>query len=209
MNTITFRITGRSALMMCNNQTADPRNEYTKAIKELHTASRRKGADVESLLEKQSILRVKAGLYWNKELGLHLPAGNLRATFIDGAKIDRMGSHCSKYTMIAGPAKIKHPGSDDLEEIANDPRYRYDSIMKAGMVQVPTTRAIVPEWQCEFTINYAGNDKMTRADIIHFVEQAGNFIGVGASRKYGFGRFGVEVQDANGKYPKKEKSKAA
>ena len=206
MNSITFRITGRTALMMDNNQTADPRNPYAKRLKELHKASKRKGADVESLLEQMSILRVKAGLYWNKELGLHLPAANLRGAFIDGAKLDRMGANCKRYAVIAGPAKIIHDGPDDLDEIANDPRYRYDSLMKSGMVVVPTSRAIVPKWSCEFTINYAGNDKMSRDDIIHFVQQAGNFIGVGGSRGYGFGRFGVEVMDAKGKYPKQSKA---
>lgn len=204
MNSITFRITGRGPLMMDNNQTADPRNEYAKRLKELHKASKRKGADVDAILEKQSILRVKAGLYWNKELGLYIPAANLRAAFIDGAKLDRMGANCKRYAIIAGPAKLIHNGSDDLDELANDPRYRYDSIMKSGMVQVPTTRAIVPEWSCEFTINYSGNDKMNRDDIIHFVTQSGNFCGIGASRGYGFGRFSVEVQDAKGKYPKRK-----
>ena len=206
MKTITFRITGRTALMMDNNQTADPRNEYARRIKELHKASKRKGADVDSILEQQSILRVKAGLYWNKELGLHLPAANLRGTFIDGAKLDRMGANCKRYAVIAGPAKLIHDGSDDLEELANDPRYRYDSIMKTGMVQVPTTRAVVPSWSCEFSINYAGSDKMSRDDIIHYVTQAGLFCGIGGSRGYGFGRFDVEVMGANGKYPKKAKA---
>jgi hypothetical protein len=206
MNSITFRITGRTALMMDNNQTADPRNEYAKAIKELHKASKRKSADVDSILEKQSILRVKAGLYWNKEMGLYLPAANLRATFIDGAKLDRKGTDCKRYCVIAGPAKLIHDGPDDLDTIANDPRYRYDSIMKSGMVQVPTTRAIVPTWSCEFTINYAGSDKMSRSDIIHYVNQAGLYCGIGGSRGYGFGRFDVEVMGANGKYPKKAKA---
>ena len=47
MNSITFRITGRTALMMDNNQTADPRNQYAMRLKELHKASKSIGADVE------------------------------------------------------------------------------------------------------------------------------------------------------------------
>ncbi len=198
MKVMTFRITGRpdTPMMMHNNQTADPRNHYAKVLAELHTDYKRRGSDKAAILDKMAIQRVAAGLYWNDALGLHIPASNLRATVIDGAKLSRGGANCKRYVQVAGPARIKYKGPSNLEDIANDPRFRYDSIMKNGganAVQVPTTRAIIPEWECEFSLILIDNTKMTEKDLIKYVTDAGLYCGVGASRTHGFGRFTTEV----------------
>ena len=201
MNQLTFRISG-NLLMLDNNQTADPRNKYAKRLAEINKAMKSKTADKEALLEQQSQTLVEAGCYYNEQLGMHLPEKCIRGSVIEGAKLHRLGAAITKYCFFGGPSQLKYHGPQTPAGISTDPRFRYDTIIrnKTNGASLPITRTVIPDWSCEFTISIIQNTKLDSDMLIQAVVDAGLYCGIGASRKFSFGRYNVEMKDAKGKW---------
>tara|TARA_Y100000114_G_scaffold156504_1_gene183878 strand:- start:609 stop:1247 length:639 start_codon:yes stop_codon:yes gene_type:complete len=201
MNQLTFRISG-NLLMLDNNQTADPRNKYAKRLAEINKAMKSKTADKEALLEQQSQTLVEAGCYYNEQLGMHLPEKCIRGSVIEGAKLHRLGAAITKYCFFGGPSELKYHGPQTPAGISTDPRFRYDTIIrnKTNGASLPITRTVIPDWSCEFTISIIQNTKLDSDMLIQAVVDAGLYCGIGASRKFSFGRYNVEMKDAKGKW---------
>ena len=201
MNQLTFRISG-NLLMLDNNQTADPRNKYAKRLAEINKAMKSKTADKEALLEQQSQTLVEAGCYYNEQLGMHLPEKCIRGSVIEGAKLRRLGAAITKYCFFGGPSELKYHGPQTPAGISTDPRFRYDTIIrnKTNGASLPITRTVIPDWSCEFTISIIQNTKLDSDMLIQAVVDAGLYCGIGASRKFSFGRYNVEMKDAKGKW---------
>ena len=208
MKTIKFKLTG-DCMMMQNGQTANPRNKYAKRLKELNKDKKRKGADVDAILDKMADCEVESCLYYNDKLGLHMPAENIRATLVDGAKLSKGGANVKRYCFVMGPAKLVYDGPQDIAGIVADKAFHYEAIVKVGMSKVAKSRAIIRDWSCVIEIGLMPGDVIDEKDIIKYMTDAGLYCGIGASRTYGFGRFDVQVADKKGKFPKQSKSMAA
>ena len=198
MNTIRFQLSG-DCMMMQNIQTANPRNKYAKLLKQLTADKKRKGADVDAILDEIADTEVEACLYYNEELGVHLPAANIRAALIDGAKLSKLGRDIDRYCAVGGDAKLVYPGPQTVQGIVEDPEHRYDALVKVGMSTVPKSRAIFRDWSCEVEIHYMAGNKMDARLIKKCMTDAGLFCGIGASRRLGFGRFHCQEIDENGR----------
>tara|TARA_R100000234_G_scaffold18913_3_gene10588 strand:+ start:938 stop:1576 length:639 start_codon:yes stop_codon:yes gene_type:complete len=201
MKQLHFRISGK-LLMLDNNQTADPRNRYAKELAALNKAMKSKTADKNALLEQQSQKLVEAGCYYNEEIGMHLPEKCIRGSVIDGAKLHRLGTAITKYCFFGGDTPLKYEGPQTPQGISTDPRFRYDTIIrnKTNGASLPITRTVIPDWSCEFTINIIQNTKLDSDMLIQAVVDAGLYCGIGASRKFSFGRYDVQVKNAKGKW---------
>ena len=208
MNTIRFKLSG-DCLMLQNGQTANPRNKYAKRLKELNKDKKRKGADVDAILDQMADVEVESCLYYNDELGLHMPASNIRAALIDGAKLSRGGSQVKRSCFVLQDAKIVYDGPQDIAGIVADKNFHYEAIVKVGMVKVPKSRAIVRDWSCTVEIAYMPGNVVDERDIIKYMTDAGLYCGIGASRTLGFGRFQAVEVDAKGKPVKRGKSSMA
>jgi len=209
MNTIRFRLEGSGPLMLQNGQTANPRNKYAKRLKELCKDKKRKGADVDAILDQIADVEVESCLYWNDELGLHIPAANIRASLIEGAKLSRGGTQVKRTCFVLEDAKLLYDGPQDIEGIVADKDFHYEAIVKVGMVKVPKSRAIVPNWSCEVEVAYMPGNVVDERDIIKYMTDAGLYSGIGASRSLGFGRFNAVEIDAKGKPVKRRKTSTA
>lgn len=201
MQTIKFKLTG-DCLQLQNGQTANPRNKFAKLLKQLNKDKKRKGADVDAILDKMANVEVESCLYWDDAMGLHIPAENIRASFVDGAKLSKGGASVKRYCFVLGPAKLIYDGPQDIAGIVADKAFHYEAIVKVGMVKVPKTRAVVRNWSAEIEIAYMPGDVIDEKDIIKYMTDAGLYCGIGASRTYGFGRFTAVAANAKGKYPK-------
>jgi hypothetical protein len=208
MKTVKFRLSG-DVLMLQNGQTANPRNQYAKRLKELGKDKKRKGADVDAILDQMSDVEVESCLYWRDDLGIYMPASNIRAALIDGAKLSKGGANVKRYCMVTKPAKIIYDGPQTVEGIVADPDFRYDAIVKVGMVKVPKSRAIIRDWSCEVEVDLMPGNVIDERDIIKYMTDAGLYCGIGASRTLAFGRFEVEVANAKGKFPKRKAASLA
>ena len=208
MNTIRFKLSG-DCMMLQNGQTANPRNKYAKRLKELNKDKKRKGADVDAILDQMADVEVESCLYYNDALGLHMPASNIRAALIDGAKLSRGGSQVKRSCFVLQDAKIVYDGPQDVAGIVADKNFHYEAIVKVGMVKVPKSRAIVRDWSCTVEIAYMPGNVVDERDIIKYMTDAGLYCGIGASRTLGFGRFEAVEVDAKGKPVKRGKSSMA
>ena len=208
MNKIRFKLSG-DILMLQNGQTANPRNQYAKTLKALNKDKKRKGADVDAILDQMADVEVESCLYYNDDLGLHIPAANIRAALIDGAKLSRGGSQVKRSCFVHGDAKIVYDGPQDVAGIVADKNFHYEAIVKVGMVKVPKSRAIVRDWSCTVEIAYMPGNVVDERDIIKYMTDAGLYCGIGASRTLGFGRFEAVEVDAKGKPVKRGKSAMA
>lgn len=87
MQQVKIRIEGKVPLLMHNNQTANPLNVYTKAIKSI--SSKRKKTDADHM--DLSRLEWEAGLYLDDDGHICIPANVIEATLKSAAKKNKNG----------------------------------------------------------------------------------------------------------------------
>ena len=209
MNTIRFRLNGKTPLMLQNGQTANPRNRYAKRLKELNKDKKRKGADVDAVLDQMADVEVESCLYYNERDGIHMPAENIRASLIEGAKLSRGGSQVKRTCFVYENATLSYDGPKDVAGFVANKDFHHEAIVKVGMVKVPKSRAIIPEWSCDIEVAYMPGNVVDDRDIIKYMIDAGLYSGIGASRSLGYGRFDAVEIDAKGKPVKRRKVSTA
>ena len=93
-----LRITwkGLTPLIMHSCQCANPLHPIAKEMKKY--TSKRKKTDED--LIKISDLEWEAGAYWKEGLGLYIPAENVEATILNGAKANKKGKDFEKYCTV-------------------------------------------------------------------------------------------------------------
>lgn len=91
----TLRITwkGTTPLIMHSCQCVNPLHPIAKELKK-YTSKKKK---TEEDLIKIADLEWESGAYWKEGLGLYIPAENVEATIINGAKAYRKGTDVEKY----------------------------------------------------------------------------------------------------------------
>ena len=187
METINFKISGSTALLMHNSQLADPLNKYAKAMKKV--SGKRKKTD-EDHADMQR-LEMLGGLYWSEQYGLHMPGENVEACLIAAAKFKKLGTTFKRALQvvdIACPLRgTGAPGS--LEEIADNEKFRFVKSVKVGTSRVMRTRPIFNDWELDFTVMYDPS-QLEREDIVEAVDSAGMLVGLGDWRPR-FGKFEV------------------
>jgi hypothetical protein len=198
MPDVTFLLQGER-LMLQNNQTANPRNKYARRLKELNTKKKGKTADVDAILDQMALVEFEACLYLNDKGKVVIPAENIRAALIEGAKLSKGGAACKRYCSVMRDAVLEYDGPKTLKGLLKDDRFHYESLVKVNGKMIPKTRAVFYDWSAEITITYM-QDEMDEAAIVKYITDAGMYTGIGASRGWGWGRFDVSVADGNGKY---------
>ncbi len=183
----TFRLTGRTPLLMHNVRLADPLNEYAKAVSNL-TARKKSLTDVEFAAEKAR-LQFLGGLYWDDEFGLHLPGYNVFRCFVEGARMSKNGIKLEQGIVDYTPKCAVEPHTDkydDAEKIMADGHY-FTTMVKIGQSTVPSTRPQFIQWALE--INFTFDTTIVDEPILVAAgEAAGRFRGLGDGRLKGYGR---------------------
>lgn len=190
--TLKFKITGESPLLMHNGQLVDPLNKWQKLMKPINAKRKKTDADYEDM----------AKLEWYGSLYLHngkpcIPGEVLEATFTAAAKKSKRGTD----------AKMGSFCPDNYPIDYNEPEDTIDTLWEAGnhRMSVPVrlngrsgvirTRPRFDEWSAECEIVY-DDEVFNERDVIAILETAGRYIGMMDWRPR-YGRFSVEV--ANGK----------
>jgi len=205
METLSLRINGVSPLMMNNNQTVNPLNIYTKAIKPLTSKRKKTDDDYERIARAEW----EGSLYiWNGEIG-H-PARCLQACLISGAKLTKNGTRIQRATRIEGlfvnmlnyndniisnipdPHTVDDIPTKELNKLYT-PNYYDQRVVKVGMSGgIIRTRPIFPVWAFEFDMLVHEN-LIDIDQVIECWRDAGKFEGLSECRKQYYGRFDVEV----------------
>lgn len=87
---------GISPLIMHSCQCVNPLHPIAKELKKYTSKKNKTDED----LVKISDLEWEAGAYWKDGMGLYIPAENVEATIINGAKANKKGKEIQKYVDV-------------------------------------------------------------------------------------------------------------
>lgn len=173
---------GTTPLIMHSCQCVNPLHPIAIEMKK-YTSKRKK---TEEDLIKISDLEWEAGAYWKEGLGLYIPAENVEATLINGAKANRKGADIEKYCDVTDLyIPFFYGESLTKEELIANYEYRDTRVMTVMRAKILRTRPRFDQWEITFNLRYDEN-KIDLVTIINAMEYAGAYVGLCDSRpKYG------------------------
>lgn len=184
---VQVRLTGTHALLMHDcSKLANPRNEITKAIKEITKKGKKKTDD-----DHQEISRLEflGGLYHDEQIGPYIPGQNIEACLREAAAITRQKKDVLRAITVAEfKCPLIYPGprgASELWEDSNFVDFRCIGIQKQS--KVFRTRPIFRQWAVEATICYMG-DIVDIDSLKNIMTRAGELVGLGDYRPR-FGKF--------------------
>lgn len=202
----TFKITGLTPLIMHSGQTADPLNQFSKAMKKI-SGKRGKTDEDGAVL---SNLEWWAGLYLSSpaiidgELvrsaegsRLILPSHILDSVIREGARKLKLGKQASAGAIVESDAVIEHDGPKSIDKLSLDPRFTFRCAVKVSTSKVIRTRPIFPTWSATVSVQI-DESVLEVAQVQQSLDAAGKLVGIGdwrpgAPRGGNYGRFVVEV----------------
>lgn len=186
MEHLHIRVTGTTPLMMHSDKLANPLLPQTKAHKEL-TGKRKKTDDDHLAIARSEYI---SGLYWSKDEGVHIPGQNFDATFLAGAKLQKMGTHWKRGALVVETfVKLLYDGPRTPEELWEERAFVDVRGVKVGTAKVMRYRPIFLEWAAEMTVQ-VNTEVLNMVEARKAIEDAGSLIGVCEYRPR-FGRFEV------------------
>ncbi len=188
MKTLTFKITGKSPLLMHNGRLANPRDKYTRMMKVITKKRTKTDEDHEEL----AMIEARGGLYYSEHSGVYMPGENIEATLINSAKLQKLGTALKRAARVVEiECPIEHSGPKDPDKLVRDPDFTLSKMVKVTTSKVLRTRPIFHEWSTSFTVAY-NTTQLNDEDIKRIVKDAGEFIGIGDWRPR-YGLFESEV----------------
>jgi hypothetical protein len=188
MASLKAKLKGISPMIMHNGQLSDPSNRFSKAIKEI--SGKRKKTDADH--EEMGRLEWYGSLYSNAKGGLVIPADNLDATIINGAKKSKMGSIAKSSIWVTNDAELIHENAGlTIDQLWAKEDHKFVKAVKIGTSKVMRTRPIFKEWECQIDIEF-DELQINRSQLISILNDAGKMVGIGDWRPR-YGRFEVEV----------------
>ena len=183
---------GTSPLIMHSCQCVNPLHPISKELKRF-TSKRTK---TEEDLIKISDLEWEAGAYWKEGLGLYIPAENVEATMVGGAKSFKKGSDFQKYVSVTDLyIPLDYGENLTKEQLIADYNYRDTRPMTVQRAKVMRTRPRFDTWKITFNMIF-DETKLDLDQIIQALEYAGNYVGLCDSRPK-YGKFVATVEELN------------
>lgn len=177
---VTFK--GTTPLIMHSCQCVNPLHPISLELKKY--TSKRKKTDDDYV--KMADLEWEAGAYWKDGLGLYIPAENVEATIINGAKAYKKGKDIEKYCDVTD-LYIPFDYGENLtkEELIANYEYRDTRAMTVNRAKIMRTRPRFDQWNITFNFRY-DETKIDLDTVVNAIEYAGMYVGLCDSRpKYG------------------------
>lgn len=186
MEQLKLKITGITPLMMHSDRLANPLLPDTKAHKEL-TSKRKKTDDDQRAIARSEFI---SGCYWTEKDGLFIPGQNFDATFIAGAKLQKLGTHWKRGALVLeNKVKLMHDGPMTPAKLWESPSNIDCRGVKVGTAKIMRYRPIFLSWAAELTV-VINSEVLNLMEARKAIEDAGALIGVCEYRPR-FGRFEV------------------
>lgn len=175
---------GTAPLILHNGQLSDPLSKWAKESKKISSKRAKTDADHEAMAKIEFL----GSLYMYKGAPC-MPAENIEAALIDGAKKVRRGVDAKAGLFVMNHAPIIYDGPKEAEQLWQDESFRSRVPAKIQKSRIMRTRPIFSEWSivvhCEFE-----DGLLNEADIREFAFKAGSIVGIGDWRPR-HGRFSV------------------
>lgn len=192
METLKLKIEGASPLLMHNERGANPLHPLVLVHKSLTSKKKKTEEDHNEIMKSEWMI----SLYHDQDLGIYLPGVNLKATIVNGAKMNKLGMHVKRSVIVEETyLPLQYGGPSDLDELFADRRF----VDVRGVVvmgkRLMRCRPVFRNWSVEATLVF-DQSQITRQELLQCVDNASRMVGLGDYRpeKGGpFGRFTVEV----------------
>jgi hypothetical protein len=193
MKILTLTLQGRSPLLLHSDLLANPLAPETKRHKEMTT--KKKKTDEDLILIAQS--EYENSLYHDAEGRVVVPTINLRASFIDGAKLNRLGAAFQRGTVILDEhVPLEYDGPQHYKKLFEVPAFVDCRSVVVGVKRIMRYRPRFNRWRCQVAVHY-DESAISHEEIVLSTQNAGAFCGLGdfrPTRKGPFGRYEIEVQ---------------
>lgn len=200
--TIKFSITGVAPLIMHSSRMADPQDPFTRELKRLTSNKRVKGTDegiammgrVEwcgGLYHSEGPVEIGDGdVAWDSSIRVVIPASNLSACIIDGAKAAKLGKAMKAAVFVPEDAPLEYRGPKDINALMKDTQFiSRKAVKNNGRATVMRTRPIFRQWGATFDVQY-NSDSVDEENVLEALVIAGRTCGIG-DWKPQHGRFEV------------------
>lgn len=167
--TITVRIEGLPgvSLLVKNGQTADPRNQHAKRMKEITSRRKKTDEDLVELAEAEYL-----GSLYLRDGKPSIPPKCLMACLRSGAKKTKNGKVVQEAVYIDDEPFIEYSGTKKPDAMFGDDRFVHTDIVRVGQAKVVRTRPQFPDWALEFEITY-DEELVNHRDIAIWLTTAG------------------------------------
>jgi hypothetical protein len=182
--TLNFRITGASPLLMHNGQLSDPLSPFSQSLAEVHSKRKKTEADHREMSRREFF----GGLYIANGAPC-IPGEMLEAMILGSAKKERMGAQAKAGIIVDGNPALEYDGPKDPKELWEDKRFQLRISARVGMARVQRTRPRFDDWALEFEVKFLPN-LLNAKNIRSFLGTGGEQVGLGDWRPR-FGRFTV------------------
>lgn len=184
MKNFTLTMIGTAPMLVHNAQLSDPLNKWAKEMKKV-SAKRTKTEDDHLELSR---LEFYGGMYYDADLGPVIPAMNIEATLVNGAKKIKLGKAVTQGLRITDQVTpIAYKGPRDMESLWGDGESEFvnRASVKVGMARVMRTRPMFNNWALE--VNGIYDESIFDEDVINEIcHYSGTLIGIGDWRpRYG------------------------
>lgn len=186
MEQLKLKLVGTAPLMMHSDRLANPLLPESKAHKAL-TAKRKKVDEDFLAIAKSEFL---SSCYWDKDAGFHIPANCLDASFLAGARLQKLGTHWKRGAMVfENKVKLLHDGPSVPEQLWESPAHVDCRGVRVSMAKLMRYRPIFLNWAAELSV-MINTDVLDLGEAKRAIDDAGSLIGVCEYRPR-FGRFEV------------------
>lgn len=199
METETYRIRleGTTPLVLHNNQCVNPLNPLKKKIAAITSKAKRKTEADHLQLYK---LEFQAGLYINDRLGPYVPAQNIRATLINGARKQKDGKQFESGLYVPEDAPIQYEGPRDLQGLLDrgcheEGGFMWTTVVGNQRASIMRTRPRFDDWAIEFDA-ICVNSLISRDMLEGALYAAQVQVGICDGRSIGMGRFDARILHA-------------
>lgn len=190
MQAIKLRLKSVCPLLMHSDRFANPLDPATKAHKEL-TSKRKKTDDDHEAIARSEFL---GSLYIDAQ-GPFIPSMNLDASFVEAAKMQKLGKHAKRGLMVLeDKVHLHYDGPRQAEKLAADPRFVDVRGVRVSMAKLMRCRPRFNDWTAECTVAF-DSEQINENEVRQIIENAGRLVGVGDFRPR-FGRFAVKFEEA-------------
>lgn len=186
-----YDLSSSSTMLMNNGQTADPLNEFSKALKAITSKRAKTDADHEAISE----IEFYASLYMDED-GPIIPAKNVMGMVLEAAAKKRKKKHAKSCVFVDSHARLEYEGPRAAEELWEDGGFTHREIVRIKQAKIVRTRSEFDNWTATIEINYE-DSLINLSDIDEWLEIAGSQTGIMDYRPQ-HGRFKVVSNGKNG-----------
>lgn len=147
---VKLHIKGITPMLIHNGRTASPLDAYAKKMKTITSKRKKTEEDLQELMQVQW----RGALYWDDEIGLHMPVENIMAALLKAARKHKLGMNVSGFVFdepIGFPILTEH--HNNLEKLTASENNKFVKAVTIQRSKTMSCRPIFKNWEIKMNFN--------------------------------------------------------